>query len=110
MKKSLYIFLFISASSIAANQDTHSTYVNQISVWGHNGDVLVQMSPRHNIEGLSCTDDYWLRLSKNDEGFETMLSLLLASQMAKKAISVRSEDDSAGAQPYCRLQRVITYQ
>ena len=110
MKKLIYIFIFISASSIANNKDTHNSYVNQISVWGNSGDILIQMEPRPNIEGLSCTDDYWLRLRKNDEGFESMLSLLIASQMANKAISVRAEDDNAGSQSYCRLQRVITYQ
>ncbi|MFT5084350.1 MAG: hypothetical protein ACI9Y1_002404 [Lentisphaeria bacterium] len=109
MNKLILIFLCtLSGSALAANKDSPNRYVNQISVWGHSGDILVQTYPRHAIEGLQCTDDYWLRLNKSDEGFQSMLSMLIAAQMADKPILIRAEDDGDGNQPYCRLQRIIS--
>ncbi len=111
LNKLLLVFISILPSLVfAANRDTANTYVKQISVWGHSGGVLIQMNPRPNIEGLGCTDDYWLRLNKSDEGYETMLSMLIAAQVTNKPILVRAEDDGDSTQPYCRLQRIISYQ
>ena len=108
----LKVLVFISVcmfafSAHAAYRDSSGRYVKQISVWGHTGHVLVQMEPRHDIEGLQCTDDYWLVLNKTDEGYETMLSMLIAAQIADKPILVRAEDDRRD-QSYCRLQRIIS--
>lgn len=108
MNKLIFIFLCtLSCSALAASKDSPNRYVQQISVWGHSGDVLVQTYPRHDIEGVQCTDDYWIRLNKSDEGFKIMLSMLIAAQMADKPILIRAEDDGID-QPYCRLQRIIS--
>ncbi len=108
MNKLILIFLCLfSGSALAAYKDSTNRYVKQISVWGHTGDVLVQTYPRHDIDGVQCTDDYWIRLNKSDEGFQTMISMLIAAQMADKPIIIRAEDDGIG-QPYCRLQRIIS--
>ena len=100
-------FLMLSLGAFAGHIDTHDLKVEQISVWGDSGDLLVQTSPKHNIEGLSCSSDYWLKLNKNDEGYEALSSMLIAAQMAGKTITVRAVDD-AGTD-FCRLQRVIVY-
>ncbi|MFL0805626.1 MAG: hypothetical protein K6L81_18075 [Agarilytica sp.] len=69
---------------------------------------MVQTKPKHDVSGLVCESNYWLELSKEHEGYEATLSLLLASQMAGKSITVRAVDDMGT--DFCRLHRVITYQ
>ncbi len=109
LKKLIFILLCaLSCSVLAAYKDSPNRYIKEISVWGHSGDVLIQTYPRHDIEGVQCTDDYWIRLNKADEGFQTMMSMLIAAQMADKPVLIRAEDDGSN-QPYCRLQRVISY-
>lgn len=106
MRKTSGFLLFFSTSVFAGYQDSHNLTVEQISVWGSSGQLLVQTKPKHSIEGLGCSSDYWLK--KTDEGYDALLSILLAAQMAKKTITVRAVDD-AGTDFY-RLERVITYQ
>lgn len=108
MKKLLGLsFLMLSLGAFAGHKDSHDLQVEQISVWGDSGDLLVQTSPKHNIEGLSCSSDYWLKLHRSDEGYEALSSMLIAAQMAGTTITVRAVDD-AGTD-FCRLQRVIIY-
>ena len=97
--------LLIAGSANAAWKDSNGLKVNLISVWASNGGVLVQTSPKHSISGLSCTDNYWAELSKNSEGYEAMLSVLLTAQASNKQVFVRVSD--AGSDKFCNLQRVI---
>ena len=109
MKKgifSLYAILF-TLPAFAAYKDTGNVTVNLVSMWA-NGGLLVQTSPKHNIEGLNCESDYWLKLDKSYEGYNEMLSMALAAQMAGKKITVRANDDSGT--DFCRLDRIIISQ
>ncbi len=109
MKNIIVLFcVFLSSYASAAYKDTHNVTVSQISAWGSSGNVLIQTNPKANIDGLNCGSDYWLKLNKSDEGYQTLISLLLATQMSGKKITVRAVDDSGT--DYCRLERVITYQ
>ena len=99
---SILLFHF---STEAAWKDTHNVEVKLISVWASNGGVLVQTNPKPNIEGLSCSDNYWLSLGKSSEGYDALLSLLLTAQASKQKITVRANNN--GSEPFCRLERVI---
>ena len=65
MKYFTLLAVFFSSFSNAAYKDSLSLTVEQISVWGSSGHLLVQTKPRHNLEGLNCDSDFWLKLYKN---------------------------------------------
>jgi len=90
---------------LADFKDTSNVTVALISVWTNNGDVLVQTNPRPDISGLTCTNDYWLRLNKSEVGFDATLAMLLSAHAAKHNISVSAQDNDGD--DFCRLRRVI---
>lgn len=102
----LPILLSVSAA-YAASKDTNNVKVKLISVWTSNGNILVQTNPRANILGLTCTNDYWLVLYKNDLGYQAALSMLLSAQVTQKGVSVSAEDNSGNE--FCRLRRVVNF-
>ena len=103
----LVSFLFCwSINSFAEYKDSGDVKVEFISVWSSTGDTLIQTSPRHDISGLSCTDNYWLVLDKSKGGFEPALALLMSAQASGARIVVRYDDEGGGK--FCRLSRVIT--
>lgn len=109
MFKALILVLICTFLSVFANADyidTDNVTVELISVWSNDGGLLVQTSPKPNISTLSCTNDYWLVLQKDEGGYEAILSMLLAAQLAKTKITVRAEDN--GGEVFCKLSRVIT--
>ena len=100
--------VFMMAMSIfahAAYKDTNSVKVNQISVWTNTGSILVQTTPRPDISGLNCSNDYWLVLDKNDAGYQAALSMLLSAQATQKSVNVSAEENGGGE--CCRLRRVV---
>ena len=109
MNKLLIIFLLLASSSIqaASYKDSYGLKVNLISVWSSSGEALIQTSPRHSIEDLSCTNDYWLVLDKTTDGYDAILSLLLTAQSADKYVTIRAIDDNNSN--FCRLERVIIH-
>ena len=109
MKFKLIILILAVVFSRFANalyKDTNNVKVKLISVWTSSGDILVQTEPRANIEGLTCTKDYWLILEKNTEGFESTLSMLLTAQTSKQSILISAIDNADN--DYCKIRRVIT--
>ncbi len=100
------LFVVTSAQSMAAYKDSNNVKIKLISVWSQNGNILVQTSPKPNISDLTCTNDYWVTLDKNDLGYQATLSLLLSAQVTQRGVTVRV-DDSSGSQ-FCKLTRVIT--
>ena len=100
------LLLSISCITNAAYKDTSNVKVHLISVWSSSGDVLVQINPQHNIDGLECESAYWLKLNKDAAGHDSTLSLLLSAQVTQKPVTVRAYDDAGS--DFCRLDRVIT--
>lgn len=96
-----------SSSLCSAYIDTVNVKIKRISAYSlNNGNILVQTEPRHNMEGLSCTNDYWLVLAQSDPGFENTLSMLLTAQTAQIEVIVRAENNGASA--FCLLSRLTT--
>ena len=100
------LLLIFSAQSMAAFKDYKVVKVRFISVWSASGGILVQINPKPDLSGLTCTNDYWLTLDKNVSGYEAALSLLLSAQASQRNVTVRA-DDSSGSE-FCKLVRVIT--
>lgn len=97
------IFLFVPLASASA-KDTSGLTVKLLSVWASDGGVLVQTEPKHSIEGLNCTDNYWLQLSKQAVGYDAILSMLLSAQVTQAKVTVRAGDSG---KKFCVLERVI---
>lgn len=94
-------------NSFSATKDTLNVEVSLLSVWTTaNGNVLVQTNPRHSMEGLTCSNNYWLVLAKGDIGFETTLTMLLASQAKGSKVHITASDN--GGSDFCLLSRVTT--
>jgi hypothetical protein len=107
MDKIVGLILVLAAfEGSTAYKDSADVKIEFISAWSSNGQILVQTSPRYDISGLTCTDDYWLVLNKNEEGYQPALSLLMSAQASGAKVVVRA-DDSSGEQ-FCRLSRIIT--
>jgi hypothetical protein len=106
--KNVFIILIatISFGVQATTKDSSNVKVQLISAWASSGGILLQTNPKHSIEGLSCTNDYWLELDKNQPGYQAILSMLLSAQATQKTITVRAVDDNSS--DFCRLERVIT--
>ena len=106
--KNLLILLaaIVTASSYADYKDTGNVTINLLSVWADGGDILVQTNPKHDISGLGCGSDYWLKLNKSNAGYEGTLSMLLSAQATQVKVTVRAHDDQGT--DFCRLGRVIT--
>ena len=85
--------------------DTSNLKIELISVWTTSGDILVQTNPKHNIQGLACTSDYWLKLSETALGYDGTLSMLLSAQATQAKVTIRAIDDQGT--DFCRLDRVI---
>ncbi|SMF24239.1 hypothetical protein SAMN02745866_01571 [Alteromonadaceae bacterium Bs31] len=100
--------MLAAAQCFSEYKDTANVNIEMISVWGSTGQALVQTNPKHNIEGLKCTGDYWLTLEKTDAGYQSLLSMLIAAQVSGKIVTVRAEDDNL-VESFCRLQRVIIH-
>lgn len=86
-------------------KDTSNIKIELVSVWTTSGDILVQTSPKHNIQGLGCSSDYWLKLSQTAQGYDGTLSMLLSAQSTQAKVTVRAYDDQGT--DFCRLDRVI---
>lgn len=107
LKSVIITILFaISTQSVAAYKDSNNVKIKLISVWSQNGNILVQTDPKTNISGLSCTNDYWVTLDKNDLGYQATLSLLLSAQATQRDVIIRA-DDGFGSE-FCKLTRVVT--
>ena len=106
MKKIISILAITLASfSHGDYKDTSNIKIKLISVWTSSGDILVQTNPKHNIQGLACTSDYWLKLDKTAAGYDGTLSMLLSAQATQATVTVRAYDDQGT--DFCRLDRVI---
>ncbi|WP_218418481.1 hypothetical protein [Alteromonas lipotrueae] len=109
MKKILVQFLtllFISDCALGASyKDTDNVNIHLISVWTSNGEVLVQTNPKHDVSGLSCTNNFWLVLKKDSAGYEATLSMLLSAQATRTNVTVRASDDNSN--DFCRLSRLV---
>ncbi len=109
MKKLIYVLLSTLCFPVFADyKETSNLQISQISAWGSSGELLIQTNPKHSIEGLGCTSNYWLKLRKTDDGYQAMLSMLMTAQIAKTSVLVRAIDDVGT--DFCRLDRVISYQ
>ena len=106
--KKFVLILAITIASFAYGdyKDTGNVKIELVSVWTENGDILVQTKPKHSIQGLVCTSDYWLKLNKTAIGYEGTLSMLLSAQATQATVTVRAYDDQGT--DFCRLDRVIT--
>jgi hypothetical protein len=100
------LIAMISFGAQATIKDSSNVKVQLISAWASSGGILLQTNPQHSIEGLSCTNNYWLELDKNQPGYQAILSMLLSAQATQKTITVRAVDDNNS--DFCRLERVIT--
>jgi len=106
MKKIISILAITLASfSHGDYKDTSNIKIKLISVWTSSGDILVKTNPKHNIQGLSCTSDYWLKLSETALGYDGTLSMLLSAQATQAKVTIRAIDDQGT--DFCRLDRVI---
>lgn len=105
--KNILVFLMavLSLGVQATTKDSSNLKVQLISAWASSGGILLQTNPKHSVAGLSCTNDYWLELNKNQPGYQTILSMLLSAQVTQKNITVRAIDDNNS--DFCRLERVI---
>lgn len=98
------VCLLWGSAAVANTLDSSGLTIKLLSVWADDGGVLVQTEPKHSIEGLSCTGDYWLRLSKDAAGYEALLSVLLSAQATQSKITVRAGESGS---EFCNLERVI---
>ena len=106
MKNILFLITTIIAGyTFADYKDTGNVTIKLVSVWTDSGDILVQTNPRHDISGLNCSSDYWLKLNKSNPGYEGALSILLSAQATQSKVTVRAYDDQGT--DFCRLDRVI---
>ena len=106
MKKIISILAITLASfSHADYNDTNNITIELISVWTTSGDILVQTKPKHNIQGLGCSSDFWLKLNKTAGGYDGTLSILLSAQATQSKVIIRDYDDQGT--DLCRLDRVI---
>ena len=105
MKILVMALLLFAFSAHAGHLESHDLKVTLLSAWASDGGVLVQTTPRHSIDGLSCTNTYWLELDISQPGYNSLLSMVLAAQTSQTAISVRVADDNNSES--CRLERVI---
>ena len=106
MKKLLFLLAtFVVSTTYADYRDTGNVTIKLVSVWTDSGDILVQTNPRHDISGLNCSSDYWLKLNKSNSGYEGALSILLSAQATQSKVTVRAYDDQGT--DFCRLDRVI---
>jgi len=102
----ILLTLILVNGSYADYKDTNNVKIQLVSVWTESGDILVQTSPKHDISGLGCGSDYWLKLSKTAIGYDGTLSMLLSAQATQAKVTVRAHDDQGT--DFCRLGRVIT--
>ncbi|AJQ94135.1 hypothetical protein [Gynuella sunshinyii] len=106
MKKILIsLFMLLSINVLAAYKDSDDVKIQLISVVSSSGDILVQTNPEHSIEGLGCTNNFWLTLDSNEPGYQAVLSLLLSAQVTQRNVTVRARDSGG---EHCVLERVIT--
>ena len=92
--------------ALAASAVTHDVKIELISVDPSTGNLLIQTNPRHSIEGLSCTNTYWITLARSATGYDSVLSMLLSSQRAGSMVTVQAGDDNG--YELCKLERLIT--
>lgn len=109
MKKLLLIFSLMAsiftAPTTAGDLLTKDLKVKLISIEENTGNILVQFHPRHSINGLACTDDYWASLSKNSLVHQEMLSVLLTAYASQKPMNITVSDDPQST--FCKLKRII---
>ena len=103
------VFLLTMAAmsfSYGDYKDSSGVKIKLVSIWGGNGNVLIQTNPNHSIDGLACTSNFWLELDLTAPGYEGMLSMLLTAQATQSTVTVRAFDDIGTG--FCRLDRLIT--
>ncbi len=94
--------------SHSAEVTTHNVKVEAISIY-ESGLIYIRTNPRPNgpgQPGFGCSDSFWLSISYGTNGYDAMLSGLLAAQHADKTVSVTANDIPSGT--YCKLSRLIT--
>ena len=112
--KALHIFgtalslLLVMSGANAAYKDTSNVKIHFISAWASDGGVLVQTNPQHSIDGLGCESAYWLKLSADQAGYNTVIAMLLSAHVTQMPVTVRAVDDQGT--DFCRLERVILTQ
>jgi hypothetical protein len=97
--------LLLPFTALAARVDTSDVVVKLVSVDIVSGIVLVQTHPRPNISGLSCTNNFWLRLPHGDNGSNAALSILLTTKATEMKVIVTAEDNDGSE--YCKLSRIV---
>lgn len=104
MFKKLILLIGLVASLNAAYVDSNNREVKLISVMA-NKFTLIQTEPRHSIENMNCTNDYWAILDYTRAGYNEMLSLLISAKVSKSKVTIRVTDDMTSE--FCRIERII---
>ncbi len=99
------VTVLIASNVNAAFKDTNNVKVEMISVMSKSGNISVRTTPRPDLSGLTCTNNNWLVLYKDDIGYNATLAMLLSAQATQKAIKISAEDDNGNE--WCKLRRVI---
>ncbi|WP_072682473.1 hypothetical protein [Arcobacter sp. LA11] len=102
--KKWFLAMFVSIISLhGASLSTTNVKINMISTYS-DGIAHVQTIPRHDITGLSCTNDYWAILDTNKPESKAIYSALIAAKMADKQIHIEVND--TGSDTFCNLHRI----
>jgi len=96
--------LAVNTSLFAATKDTIDVVVTQLSSNFDQTHILVQTTPRPDISGLNCTNNYWLILNNSAISSKNMLTLLLTAHATGKKVIVHSSDINNSE--FCQLQRI----
>lgn len=100
----LALFTIISMPTFAGTLQTGNLVISQISAWSDNGTIAVQTEPRHSMQGLNCTNDYWLFMEADAVGYDAIVALLINAQATQIPVIVEANDEIGG--DFCRLSRL----
>lgn len=95
-----------SVSVYAAELSSNDLHVDIVSIYDH-GHIYVQTSPRHDITGLDCTNDYWMGIATTTPAYDALLASLLAAQQSSSKVTVTVNDD--GTSQFCNLARLTIH-
>ncbi len=73
-------------------------------MYDQNGATMIHTEPKHDIDGVSCTGDFWIQLNKDDPNFQTMLSVILSAQATRTPADITVTDEFGT--PNCYLSRI----
>lgn len=113
--KTLLILLFllssiVSVDVIAAQKSIKGVKIKRISINSSSRDLLIQTYPRHEIKGLNCKDNSWLKLPKNVPSYDEIFTLLIAAQQGRNTVNVFVTDTGGTKNnplKFCRLSRIV---